>query len=343
MSVDAQSAFLKLQIPLERSSAMERLSASEQEVAIALTRGWSTKSLAAFREVSATTVSNQIASVFRKLEVGSRIELAARLANVTLGPEIRAGAPRPRDPVRASHVLLLEDAPRVREEITRALELAGHHVTATSDLDEARVKLATSYPDVALFDIRIGDRSALELLREPVLERCPVVLVSGAADLEEAITGLSLGAWDFVDKSAGVARMRIAVGEALRGARKTRPLPPEAIHARLGAPDEIARHLVEGRARFVGAVDHDGSRHVIFERCVDEPLPARERRALAAMLKLTPIKAIAFDLGVSDVAAWTAVDRMLDRLGLASRIEALACLAPLAGEAALDAPDGPTR
>jgi DNA-binding NarL/FixJ family response regulator len=59
--------------------ALERLSRAEREVVELLLSGASNAEIARQRGTSARTVANQAASIFRKLGVGSRMELAHRL------------------------------------------------------------------------------------------------------------------------------------------------------------------------------------------------------------------------------------------------------------------------
>ena len=55
------------------------LTPAEEEVARAIFRGSSTEEVAAARGVSAKTISNQLRSIYQKLGVASRAEMAARL------------------------------------------------------------------------------------------------------------------------------------------------------------------------------------------------------------------------------------------------------------------------
>lgn len=67
---------LSLPAPRRRRPAAA-LSAAEQQVAALVLRGLSNAEIAASRRVAVRTVCNQIASLYRKLGVGSRAELAA--------------------------------------------------------------------------------------------------------------------------------------------------------------------------------------------------------------------------------------------------------------------------
>ena len=59
---------------------LDTLAKAELEVALDAIAGLSNRAIAAKRGRSARTIANQLASIYRKLGVGSRAELAARLA-----------------------------------------------------------------------------------------------------------------------------------------------------------------------------------------------------------------------------------------------------------------------
>jgi DNA-binding CsgD family transcriptional regulator len=62
-----------------RGSGVGRMTRAEREVAEAVLAGCSNASIAKKRGTSSRTVANQLARLYRKLKVGSRLELAARL------------------------------------------------------------------------------------------------------------------------------------------------------------------------------------------------------------------------------------------------------------------------
>ena len=59
-----------------------RLTPAEQAIALSILDGLSNREIAELRGTSQRTVAKQVEAVFRKLDVGSRGELAARLADV---------------------------------------------------------------------------------------------------------------------------------------------------------------------------------------------------------------------------------------------------------------------
>ncbi len=66
-------------VSLPLSPFLEPLSPAERETAAGLLRGLGNAEIAAARQVSVRTVANQVASILRKLQVGTRVEAIARL------------------------------------------------------------------------------------------------------------------------------------------------------------------------------------------------------------------------------------------------------------------------
>ena len=65
--------------PLASPQKLGGLTAAEQEVLLHLLDGRDNASIAAVRGTSPRTTANQVASIFRKLRVKSRAELAAKI------------------------------------------------------------------------------------------------------------------------------------------------------------------------------------------------------------------------------------------------------------------------
>lgn len=72
-------AYVLLHFPLDRNAATgEKLTPAEEQVALAMLGGFSNGEIALLRGSSSRTVANQVASLFRKLGVRSRSEMAAQ-------------------------------------------------------------------------------------------------------------------------------------------------------------------------------------------------------------------------------------------------------------------------
>jgi DNA-binding NarL/FixJ family response regulator len=76
----AGEELIVVSFPLAQRELPATLSAAEKEVLRLLLRGLSNQEIATERKTALRTVANQVASIFAKVRVRSRVELAARLA-----------------------------------------------------------------------------------------------------------------------------------------------------------------------------------------------------------------------------------------------------------------------
>ena len=72
--------FAVVRLPDVARRPLQMLSDAEREVSLLLLAGLSNRAIAEERKTAIRTVANQIQSIYRKLDVNSRTELAARLA-----------------------------------------------------------------------------------------------------------------------------------------------------------------------------------------------------------------------------------------------------------------------
>lgn len=86
--------FLVVRLDGDAPPALAKVPPAEREVALGLLRGRSNAEIARARGTSSRTVAKQVASLFRRLGVGSRAELVSHLS----APP--AGAERPPPPRR---------------------------------------------------------------------------------------------------------------------------------------------------------------------------------------------------------------------------------------------------
>jgi DNA-binding response OmpR family regulator len=113
------------------------------------------------------------------------------------------------------HILVIEDEPRIRAFLGRALEAEGFTVDgADNGLDGMRRALNHAY-DLILLDLLLPRVDGLSVLRG-LTSRCPdvpVVVVSARSDLATKLRGFQLGARDYVAKPFAsdelIARVRV--------------------------------------------------------------------------------------------------------------------------------------
>jgi two-component system OmpR family response regulator len=110
-------------------------------------------------------------------------------------------------------VTILDDEPAIRSMLSSALEEAGFRTMSFARATEFEAALKSSMPDVCLVDLGLPDRDGLSIVHRLALEKgAIVIIISGRAQVQDRVTGLDLGADDYItkpfDPAEVVARVR---------------------------------------------------------------------------------------------------------------------------------------
>lgn len=111
-------------------------------------------------------------------------------------------------------ILIVDDDRGLVEFVSVALRRAGFTVTRAYDAPSVNRRMQeASLPDLILLDINLGAWNGFDLLRElRSRSQVPVILLTGRASEDDKITGLEVGADDYVTKPFSsrelVARIR---------------------------------------------------------------------------------------------------------------------------------------
>ncbi len=122
-------------------------------------------------------------------------------------------------------VAILDDEPQIRLMLAEALEEAGFRTAGFGRATEFEAALARLAPDVCLVDLGLPDRDGLALVHRLALESgAAVIIISGRAQVQDRVTGLELGADDYVIKPFEpvevVARVRALLRRGQQGAAR---------------------------------------------------------------------------------------------------------------------------
>jgi signal transduction histidine kinase len=119
-------------------------------------------------------------------------------------------------------ILTIEDEERVRRSITVYFEDAGFEVLEAATGEDGIRLFNEEKPDVALVDLRMPGLNGVEVIKT-LHEQCgqvPLIIVSGAGGLQDAIEAIRNGAWDYVTKPIrDMAALEHVVNQALERAR----------------------------------------------------------------------------------------------------------------------------
>jgi DNA-binding response OmpR family regulator len=115
-------------------------------------------------------------------------------------------------------ILTIEDDPAIRRGIVDALAFAGYNVLEAADGHSGcRAAVAREY-DLLLLDMVLPGKSGLDILREVRSARptLPVIILSARGEERDRVSGLRLGADDYVVKPFSVNELLARIDAVLR-------------------------------------------------------------------------------------------------------------------------------
>jgi two-component system, OmpR family, response regulator ResD len=136
----------------------------------------------------------------------------------------------------STRVLVVEDDPTVREIVVRYLQDDGLAVEAVDDGLAALAAADATWPDLVVLDLMLPGLDGLEVCRRlraraPV----PVIMLTARGDEDDRVTGLELGADDYVAKPFSPRELAARVRAVLRRSSAPGPAGDEARPARIDA------------------------------------------------------------------------------------------------------------
>ncbi|MET9341737.1 response regulator transcription factor [Nonomuraea sp. NPDC003804] len=196
-------------------------------------------------------------------------------------------------------VLLVEDHDMVAEALGMALDRAdGIEVVGRAvSIAEAGAETGRLRPDVVLLDRRLPDGDGIEAIGSlaSAAEGVRVLVVAGEVSAAMATRAVAAGGAGLIAKSSGLKELEAAVREVAAGGM-------------VFTPDLLADVL----DRLTGRAAHPGG-----------GLTARERQTLALLGEGASTVEISRRLGVARNTARNHVQRVLEKLGARSKLEAV--------------------
>ncbi|WP_296426141.1 response regulator transcription factor [Yoonia sp.] len=122
-------------------------------------------------------------------------------------------------------VTILDDEPQIRALLSDALREAGFRTATFARATEFEAALKSATPDVCLVDLGLPDRDGLAVVHRLALESgAAIIIISGRAQVQDKVTGLELGADDYIIKPFDPAEVVARIRARLRSAapRETR-------------------------------------------------------------------------------------------------------------------------
>lgn len=128
---------------------------------------------------------------------------------------------------KLGRLLIVEDDITLREVIAAYLEEAGFAILLAEDAKGFHQIIAKGQVDLVLLDLELPDEDGLVLARQlKSRSNIPFIIVTGRADRQDRITGLELGADDYVTKPFDPRELILRIKNVLdrKGVTKLLPL-----------------------------------------------------------------------------------------------------------------------
>jgi len=232
-------------------------------------------------------------------------------------------------------LLLVEDKPELRAMLRKALERSGHKVEEAPDGSSAVAKVRARRYLLILTDLKLPGCSGIEVLREtkqadPTIA---VILVTAYGSVEEAVTAMKEGAYDFFQKPVDLEHLNLLVQRATEQQELLREniLLREEYAERYGFPRIVgedsrmkeATHQVQRVAATDSTVlllGQSGTGKELFARAIHHLSPRRQHPFVALNCAAIPEGLVENELFGHERGAYTgAGSRKVGKMELANR------------------------
>ncbi len=116
-----------------------------------------------------------------------------------------------------SVILVVDDDAPTREALATGLKKLGHEIIAAASGSEALEEVRRQTVDLAIIDLKLPDMEGTDLFEALRIIRpeAIAIMISGAATVNDAVTALKKGIYDFITKDFRMHELRKVVSKAL--------------------------------------------------------------------------------------------------------------------------------
>jgi len=232
-------------------------------------------------------------------------------------------------------ILLVEDKHELRGMLRKALERAGHTVDEAPDGTSAVTKVRARRYLLVLTDLKLPGCSGLDVLRETKAAdpTIPVILITAYGSVEEAVTAMKAGAYDFIQKPVDLEHLNLLVERATQQQEMQREnlLLRQEYTERYGFPRIVGEHKsmqeATHQAQRVAATDstvlllgQSGTGKELFARAIHHLSPRRQHSFVALNCAAIPEGLVENELFGHERGAYTGAGaRKVGKMELANR------------------------
>jgi two-component system, OmpR family, response regulator RegX3 len=153
----------------------------------------------------------------------------------------------------AVRILVVEDEESLADTVRYNLEREGYAVAVASDGRKALDRFRTEGPSLVILDLMLPEMSGLDVCRQiRQISNVPIIMVTAKDSEADKVSGLELGADDYVTKPFSVRELVSRVRAHLRRAGMRDAEPEEDVLNGGPVSLDVARHEVLIRGQAVG-------------------------------------------------------------------------------------------
>jgi DNA-binding NtrC family response regulator len=232
-------------------------------------------------------------------------------------------------------LLLVEDKNELRAMLRKALERAGYAIEEAPDGAAAIQKIRARRHLLVVTDLKMPGASGIDVLRatKEADASIPVILLTAYGSVEEAVTAMKEGAFDFLQKPVDLDHLKLLVDRAARQQELLREnlLLREEYTGRYGFPRIVGEHAsireVTQQIQRVAVTDstalllgESGTGKELFARAIHHLSPRREQPFVALNCAAIPEGLVENELFGHEKGAFTGAGaRKVGKMDVAHR------------------------
>lgn len=148
-------------------------------------------------------------------------------------------------------ILIVEDEADIQELLRFNLMKAGFELSCVDSGEEAIPEMRNYQPDLVLLDLMLPGISGLEVCRlvrnDPHLSQTPIIIVSARGEEHDIVTGLDMGAEDYIVKPFSLKILQARVRRLLN--RHAPSKENDRMLTHLGLEMDLNRHEVRSEGK----------------------------------------------------------------------------------------------
>ena len=170
-------------------------------------------------------------------------------------------------------ILLVDDDRLIISTLTRGLTRAGYHISSAESVDEAEDWLKNNIvPDLVLLDVRMPERSGLELINRLNELHIPFILLTAHSEQDIIKQAVESGAMGYLVKPVDITQLIPSIETALSRAEELSSLRKAKLQLQTALDADRAVSVAVGIVMDQHLINHDDALELLRNRARSQHL-----------------------------------------------------------------------